>query len=239
VLAPEERRRLLKALQEDEEFRLAVAGALGLEEVLRAIRSLQEQVAGHTEVIKSLQEQVIKQGEAIKSLQEQVTRHSEAIKSLQEQVVKQGEAIAALQKSVERLSGAVEKLSGAVAGLGRKYGVFTEEAFRDAVRYLVEDLLRVYETKRWVYYDSEGAVFGRPSVVEVDVLVRDGEHILVEYKASIDRSDVAELAREGALYERVAGTRPRLLIVGPVATKRAVELARSLGVEVRAGEVVE
>ncbi|MCC6021345.1 MAG: hypothetical protein LM577_08295 [Thermoproteaceae archaeon] len=43
----------------------------------------------------------------------------------------------------------------------------------------------------------------------------------------MDRNDVTELAREGALYGRVAGTRPRLLIVEPVATRRAVELARS------------
>jgi hypothetical protein len=40
------------------------------------------------------------------------------------------------------------------------------------VRYLVEVLLGVCETR------SEEAVFGRPSVVEVDVLVRGGGHIL-------------------------------------------------------------
>jgi hypothetical protein len=34
-------------------------------------------------------------------------------------------------------------------------GVFTEEAFREAARYLVEGLLGVYETR------SEEAVFGR------------------------------------------------------------------------------
>ena len=44
--------------------------------------------------------------------------------------------------------------------------------FREAVRYLVKGLLWVHETR------SEEAVFGCPSVVEVDVLVRDGERIL-------------------------------------------------------------
>ncbi|WP_243676279.1 hypothetical protein [Vulcanisaeta distributa] len=62
--------------------------------------------------------------------------------------------------------------------------------------------------------------------------------MLVEYKASIDRGDVAELYREGALYERVNKVKPRLLIVGPVIRRRALELARELGVEVRASEVV-
>ncbi|MCU7788025.1 hypothetical protein ODS41_08885 [Pyrobaculum sp. 3827-6] len=39
-LTPEEKRRFLRALEEDEEFRLAVAGAVGLGEVLRELRDL-------------------------------------------------------------------------------------------------------------------------------------------------------------------------------------------------------
>jgi len=232
------KREIIKLLREDEEFRLAVAGLLGMEEILRAIRSLQEQVAEHSEAIKSHSE-VIKShsevieshseairshSEAIKSLQEQVAEHTKAIKSLQEQVrilqeqmAKHSEAITAMQKSME-------KLSASITALGYRYGVYTEDIFREAVKYLIEDLLRAYEARRWIYYDSEGIVFGHPSVIEVDVLVRDREHILVEYKASIDKGDIAELAREGKLYEKVTGIKPRLLIVGPVARRRAVEL---------------
>jgi hypothetical protein len=82
-------------------------------------------------------------------------------------------------------------------------------------------------------------VFGYPSVIDVDVLIRDNEHILIEYKASIDRGDIAELAREGILYERVNKVKPKLLIVGPVVRKRALELAKALNIEVRATEVME
>ncbi|AEA11617.1 hypothetical protein TUZN_0114 [Thermoproteus uzoniensis 768-20] len=39
-LTPEEKRRFLRALEEDEEFRLAVAGAVGLGEVLKELRNL-------------------------------------------------------------------------------------------------------------------------------------------------------------------------------------------------------
>jgi len=58
---------------------------------------------------------------------------------------------------------------------------------------LVEDLLGAYKAKKWTYYDAEGLVYGHPSVVEADLLVRDGEHILVEFKSSADRADVGEL----------------------------------------------
>jgi len=151
---------------------------------------------------------------------------------LQEQVAKQGEAILALQRSHE-------KLAASITALGYRYGIYTEDVFRDAIKYLIEDLLKAYEVRRWTYYDNEGVVFGYPSVIDVDVLIRDNEHILIEYKASIDRGDIAELAREGILYERVNKVKPKLLIVGPVVRKRALELAKALNIEVRATEVME
>ncbi|MFB6490612.1 MAG: hypothetical protein TU35_005100 [Thermoproteus sp. AZ2] len=44
MLTPEEKKRFLKALEVDEEFRLAVAGLLGLGEVLRELRELKERM---------------------------------------------------------------------------------------------------------------------------------------------------------------------------------------------------
>ena len=204
-------------LKEDKEFRYTVLGYLGLDEVIRSIRSLQEQVARHSEEIKRLQEQV-------KVLQEQV-------KILQEQVAKHGEIL-------ERHTRAIEKLTANIQALGLRYGIFTEEAFRESIKYLVEDLLKVYKVDKWIYYDSEGFVFEYPSWIEVDVLIKDGEHILVEYKASVDRADVAELYRIGKLYEKVTGIKPKLLIVSPGIRKRAKELADKLGIECR-GEVLD
>jgi hypothetical protein len=191
------RKEVLRLLKEDEEFRLAVTGLLGIDEILKAIKSLQEQMV-----------------------------------KLQEQVAKQGEAILALQRSHE-------KLAASITALGYRYGIYTEDVFRDTIKYLIEDLLKAYEVRRWTYYDNEGVVFGYPSVIDVDVLIRDNEHILIEYKASIDRGDIAELAREGILYERVNKVKPKLLIVGPVVRKRALELAKALNIEVRATEVME
>lgn len=218
------KRELLRLLREDEEFRYAVVGLLGiadlrtsLDSLIKAVGELRDVVAKHSEEIDKLRSAVEELRKAVEALTEDVRRHSEAIH--------------AMQNSIERLT-------SSVTALGYRYGLFTEEAFRESIKYLLGDLLKIYQIKRWTYYDSEGFVFGRPSVIDVDVLIRDGEHILVEFKASIDRGDVAELYREGLLYERVNKVRPRLLIVGPAIGKRALELAGELGVEVRAPEVV-
>ncbi|BDR91783.1 PD-(D/E)XK nuclease family protein [Vulcanisaeta souniana] len=211
------RKELLRLLKEDEEFRYAVMGLLGISDLKSSVDNL-------VKAITDLKDIVAKQCEEISELRK-------AVEALSEDVRRHGEVIIVMQTSIE-------KLTSSVTALGYRYGLFTEEAFRESIKYLVSDLLKVYEVKHWTYYDSDGFVFGRPSIIDVDVLIRDNEHILVVYRVSIDRGDVAELFREGVLYERVNKVKPRLLIVGPVIRRKALELARELGVEVRASEVV-
>ena len=57
-------------------------------------------------------------------------------------------------------------------------------------------------------------VSATPSIVEVDVIIKDGIHLLVEVKSRVDPGDILELARIGKLYEKVTGVKPRLAIVG-------------------------
>ncbi len=295
------REEFLKLLREDEEFRYAVLGLLGLDEVLRvikslqeqvlklqeqvsehtrvirmlqeqmsehsrAIRSLQEQVSENTKAIKSLQEQVrslqeqvAEHSKAIKSLQEQVRNlqeqvielqrevreHSKAIKSLQEQVLKlqeevkrHGEILEGHSKVLEAHSRAIEKLASKIDALGTRWGIVTEETFREGIKYLIEDLIKLYKVDKWIHYDKEGFVYGYPSWIEVDVLIKDTEHILVEFKAHADKSDIGELYKIGLLYEKVNGIKPKLLMVASTIRKRAKELADKAGIECR-GTILE
>jgi len=79
--------KMLELLRTDEEFRLAVAGLLGLDEALRAIRALQEQVAWLRGDLRSLLAQMAKNTETIRFLQEQVARNTAAIRALQERAL--------------------------------------------------------------------------------------------------------------------------------------------------------
>jgi len=210
VSAGIDKERLLKALEEDREFRYAVMGLLGFSEVLERIVRVEELLA----------------------------RLEEELKQLREGQQGLGERMLRVEERLEALTRSVQGLAAKVIAVGHRYGVATEEALRSAISYLVEDLLHGYRVTRWATYDREGLVFGHPSVIEVDVLVRDGVHVLVEYKSLADRADVAELYRIGALYEKEAGVKPRLLLVAAGYRRRAEELARRLGVEIR-GEPVD
>jgi hypothetical protein len=68
-------------------------------------------------------------------------------------------------------------------------------------------------------------LYGHLAVVEVDVSIRDKEHVLLKVKSGVSKGDVAELYRIGLLYEKVVGVKPRLVIVGDFIDRDAHELA--------------
>ena len=250
-LSEAEKARILRALEEDRGFRLAVMGLLGFQELLERFArleerqqrleerfaELEERQQRLEEEFKRLYERQLRLEEEFKKLEERFARIEERQQRLEERFLKLEERVAKLEERLEELSEAVRELTGKLMALGYRYGIATEKVFRDSIKYLVEDLLREYRVTPWSYYDSEGIVFGHPSVIEVDLLVKDNIHILVEYKALADRSDVAELYRIGRLYEKVTGVKPRLLLVAPGYTRRARELADRLGVELRGEQV--
>jgi len=208
---------LLRLLREDLEFRYAVAGLLGLEEILRRMdehdrrmESLIREMHSFQKQVVALQEQVRALQEQVRALQEQVAEHSRAIRSLQEEVMKHTRIIHAL---------------------GARWGIYAESAFRSAMRGLVEQLFGG-KVQVWRYEDKKGVVFGRPAIVEVDLVVTDREHVLVEVKSSVSRADVYELWRIGLLYQRVKGVAPRLAIVSPYVDDVAKQTAKELGIEV-------
>jgi hypothetical protein len=47
------------------------------------------------------------------------------------------------------------------------------------------------------------------SEVEVDILIRNNTHILVEVKANVSSGNVVEFWRKGNLYQKATGIKPR------------------------------
>ena len=212
--------KILRLLREDEEFRYAVAGLIGLEEILKRIDTLTEEQTKIWEEIKALREEQTKTWEEIRTLREEQVKFREEqtriwseIKTLREDM---NEGFRLLRRHID--------------ALGARWGLLAEEAFREGLKGLVE---RVFggKVERWSHYDKEGVVFGHPSMVDVDLIVKDREHILVEVKSSVSRGDVYELWRIGKLYERVEGVKPKLVVVSPYIEDTAKKTAEKLGIE--------
>ena len=207
---------------------------------------LENAVEELTKAVKAHEERLAKLEERMTNVEDRLSRIEAAIEELTKIVKAHEERLAKVEDRLTRLETVVEKLANAVSvhsmrldsfdrrlmALGARWGVESEEAFRNAMKGIVEDILGVARVSKWVYFDKDGVVYGYPSQVDVDVAIKDSTHILVEVKSSVSRGDVSEFSRVGRLYEMVTGIKPRLVMVTPFIDDRGLEAARTLGIEV-------
>jgi hypothetical protein len=191
-------------------------------------RTLQEHTRTLEEFGRILQEHSRILDEHTQTLRE----HSRVLQEHSQAIERHGRVLERLVEQQQRLTEEVMRVGRTLSALGARWGYLAEDAFRQGMEAIVADWLGMTVTK-WRYWDEAGIVFGRPAWVEVDVVIHDDRHILVQISSSATRGEVAAFYRIGQLYEQVHQVKPRLLLVTVFLDERAKELAQQLGVEVR------
>ncbi len=216
----EQIRRLWEAVQENTEQ---------IRRLWEAVSRLWEAVRENTEQIQRLWEAVRENTEQIQRLWEAVRENTEQIRRLWEVVRENTEQISRLWQAFydlrDEMNKGFERVHRRITALGARWGLENERAFRAGLKGILEQRFGAVVTQ-WRHYDEKGFVFGVPTWVEVDVLVHNGEHLLVEVKAHVSRGDISEFHRLGQFYEQVTGIKPRLIIVSPFVDERAADLAK-------------
>jgi hypothetical protein len=208
------REEFIELLEKDREFRYIVAGFLGLDEVLKKLDS-------HGAELVKLREEMNKLREDTNRLSEEMNRLREDTNKLRED----------MNKLREDMNKGFDRLERHLTALGARWGIMSEEAFREGIRGLLGRELG-FRIERWEGFDEEGVVYGYPSSVNLDVTIYDGKTILLEVKSHVRKSDVTEFRRKAELYEARTSMRPdRLIIVTPYAEVEAREACLKLGVE--------
>ncbi|MEM1990205.1 MAG: DUF3782 domain-containing protein [Candidatus Bathyarchaeia archaeon] len=250
--------RFFALLREDVEFRYAVAGLLGLEEILRRLDRHEAELVRLREDFNKLREDFNRKAEEdskrfaaieaeIARLREDMNagfkRHDEEFTKVWGEIAKLREdMIAGFRRHDEELAKlradmieGFNLLRRHIDALGARWGLLSERAFKEGLRSLVEREFG-FRVERWVRWDGEGYVHGHPSDVDVDIAVHDEKIILVEVKSHVGRPDVSTFKRKADFYERVEGRKPdRLIIVTPYADENALETAKQLQIEVYMG----
>jgi len=210
-----------------------------VEELTKAIKAHEERLTRLESAVEELTKAIKAHEDRLTRVEDRLTRLENAVEELTKAVKEQSKAIEELAKIVKshedrlaKVEEAIKAFDRRLMALGARWGVESEEAFRNAMMGVVEDILGVARVSKWVYFDKDGVVYGHPSQVEVDVAIRDGTHILIEIKASASSGDALEFSRVGKLYETVTGIKPRLVLVTPFIDDRGLEAARKLGIEV-------
>ena len=143
------------------------------------------------------------------------------------------------QKEIRKLYDAMEKnrqesnrrLNTTVGALGARWGIRSEGSFRNALKGILEDLdLRVEHIDD---YDEEGMVYGQPSSIEIDVIIKNGLLMICELKSSISKADMFIFYKKALFYEKKYHRRgDRLIVISPMVEIKAGEVAEELGIKV-------
>jgi hypothetical protein len=140
------------------------------------------------------------------------------------------------QKAINDILAAIQaqarKHESSIGALGARWGLYSEESFRNGLKGILEDSFGV-SVLNVTDFDDAGDVFGHPDQVEVDVIIRDGMLILCEIKSSISKSEMYIFDRKVAFYEKRHGRKAtRKLVISPMVDDKARETAQKLGIEV-------
>jgi len=203
------REELLRLLREDDEVRAAVASIIASHNVVEELKALREDMKHGFDLFSS----------ELKALREDFNKHEEALRRHEQE-------LKALREDFNKLS------HWMIGVAGYRWGMATEEAFRQAVDYIAKSL--GYPTvERKVLLDRDGSITGAPGrEIDVNVCVKDGEHFLIEVTMYAKKEDLWKLSYASKLYQRETGHKPRPLLITPYAPPEVAVLAQKLGIQV-------
>ncbi len=110
------------------------------------------------------------------------------------------EELAIAQKRTEHtIERGFKDLRDSISALGSRWGIMAEDTFRNAITGLLEGT--GYSVSRGTYGDRE-----------VDIVVKNGEHLLFEITSSMKKSDIARYVRSADDYQDRTGISPRIMV---------------------------
>ena len=118
------------------------------------------------------------------------------------------------------LSQAIGELRKSVDTIGSRWGIFVEDTFRNAMSVLLE--------RHFGARVEEITVGG----YQVDLLITNGLHILVELTSSVKEKDLENLLKAARAYRDESGAEPLLYVVTAYISPRLYDLAKEKGISI-------
>jgi len=252
------KKRVIELLREDEEFRLAVAGLLGLDAILLELKRLREDFNRFIELEEKRWEENRLRWEENnrrweelnerweennKRWEENWRRWEEQEKRWEENSRRWEEArkrFEAIEAELARLSKAVAEIGIVLGSIGRRWGKDLERAVLEIYRHALEERgIEPGKVEKFVYVDSEGKYYKRGARIEVDVYVHDERLYLIEVKSHAEYEDVEWFHDLSKIVEKVLGKgADKLILVAVHIDEEALERARELGMDVIYGAAI-
>ena len=171
----------------------------------------------------SLRQIVQELAEAQKELAEAQRELTKAQKRTEQRVEELAEAQKRTELRVEELAVAMkegfQKVNNQISALGSRWGIKNETTFRNTISALMKKA--GYSVSRGYYGDRE-----------VDLVIKNGEHILLEITSSALKKDIRSLNLSAEDYFQKTGIEPKLMIaavyVSPTVMREITESPRKI-----------
>jgi len=159
--------------------------------------------------------------EAQKESEHRLTRVEKAIEELAE----------AQKKTELTMSEGFKSLRDQIAALGSRWGIYNEAAFRATIK-------RIFSAQKGVEVKS-GFYGGR----EVDLIISNSEHILLEITSRMKSSDIQRIILSGDDYKKTHNVEPVLMVaasyISPNLMQKIVNLPQKIEIFSYEGEEEE
>ncbi len=255
---------LLDMLEEDKEFRYAIAGAIGYKEILDRIAKVEEEMSKRfLEMEERINARFLKLEERIAKVEEEMSKRflemEERINArflkLEERIAKVEEEMRDLREESNKLrqdmlegfrshDRLIQELRISIGSLGRRMGRDMEKMVLNIYR---DNLIQLGIDKdkalRFEYIDREGLYGLKGRHYEFDVVVSNSHIDIMEVKSHAEEEDIV------VFYEKVNSIKQviehtyrasvrRLVVVTVHIDKEAVDKANELGVECVYGDII-
>jgi len=237
-LTKEEKLRILKALEEDAEFRYAVAGAIGVLEILRRLDSVLKVIEEHSKRIEELSgvieghsRRLEELSKRFEELAKMVELHSRKLEELGKRFEEHSRRLEELTLALRDHGMRIDELNRRVSNLEVAVGALAESTY---ARYFYEDLLRELASRGEVIVRRVRNA--RVGEEDVDLLVETQLRVyVVEVKIRPKHEDVGRVLAKVDVVRRYYPDKGVVGVLAGAMVGREVEsYAREKGVEVYA-----
>ncbi|BES81021.1 hypothetical protein [Pyrodictium abyssi] len=249
-LSAEEKQRFLRALEEDKEFRLAVAGLIGLREVLEELRwlrrkslehdkrfeAIERKLLEHDKRFEALEKKLLEHDKRFEALERKLLEHDKRFEAIERKLLEHDEKFRAILEEIRRIWERIEGIERELREMNRRLssleptlGALTESSYSRFVwDELREEIVgrgeRLLQRHRNARLDGE----------DIDLLlVTDRTVYVVEVKVKPRHSDVAALLAKAELAARHhPGKRVVPILAGAIIGTELEDYALQKGVKV-------
>jgi hypothetical protein len=181
-------------------------------DMVEGFRRHDDELRRHEQIMEQLRKDMI---EGFRRHDDELRRHEQVMEQLRKDMIE-----------------GFRRLDLKISAIGARWGIMNEQSVRNGLKGILSKDLG-YTVEEFKYSDDEGYVYGYPSSVQIDVVVKDSMVIVLEISSHVKRSDPPTVKRKAELYERVTGRSvSKVVIVTPFIDDDAVDVCRRYGIEV-------